>query len=341
MHWGFRVRGFLKRHLPSLIYVFLVGIFHSYELVRSSLYDFVRFSRFSRNFGESDREKLKASIVAHYHVLEKGLAMPERRSVFGTDVAESLFSKIRKWESRNYGEDPQIESALHVLRAYRSALGPVEFSKISKSGASSIFIADKVTHQHGGTRKLRASEVRQSCMGDFAELSESRYSVRNYSENPVSPDIIVRAVRIAQRSPSVCNRQSTKVFWTADKKKIQDLLSFQNGNRGFGHKTSILLIVTGDIRFFEGGGERSQLRTDGGMFSMSLLYALSYLGVGACPLNWSVGAVKDKALRRAASIPNSHEVIMMVSVGNLPEEFEVPYSRRNFVDEVIKSLDET
>lgn len=107
-----------------------------------------------------------------------------------------------------------------------------------------------------------------------------------------------------------------------------EALRWQPGNRGFGHLASRALVVTVDLQAFSGPGERNQAWVDGGMFAMSLLYALHSLGYGACPLAWSQRSSFDRQARAALGIPPNEVIIMMIAVGTLPERFRVAVSQR-------------
>ena len=69
------------------------------------------------------------------------------------------------------------------------------------------------------------------------------------------------------------------------------------------------------------------------MFAMSLIYALHSLGLGTCCLNWCVNNTEDKLLREFIPIEDKEVVIMMIAVGNLPDEFDVPYSQRKPIEQ--------
>lgn len=112
----------------------------------------------------------------------------------------------------------------------------------------------------------------------------------------------------------------------------QEALDWQPGNKGFGHLASRGLVVTVDLQAFSGAGERNQAFIDGGMFAMSILYALHAQGLGACPLAWSMRPADDVKMRRALDIPNNEAVIMMISVGNLPDTLQVAKSHRMPLD---------
>ena len=68
---------------------------------------------------------------------------------------------------------------------------------------------------------------------------------------------------------------------------------------------------------------------------MSLIYALHSLGLGTCCLNWSVTRERDLALRKDAKIDHSESIIMMIAVGNLPDNFSVANSSRKPVEEIL------
>jgi nitroreductase len=328
----------LKRYLPSALlsaYRFSVRFL---DLLAGADYDLRRFLRHSRSLGERDRLKLRASIIAHYHVVEKGLAMPLRKRVFGLSIVKSLVEQLLLWHRRGYGDDRQIIAARDSLIAYSTAVGPDPVALIPGLKDYLGGVTPKKIPLGGVTTMGRRMTLGLG-RGDFADLVRARKSIRNYSNQEVAEDTLVQAVALAQNSPSVCNRQTSNVFWTTRRSTIDEMLVLQNGNRGFGNLAQALLIVPGELSVFEGGGERSQVRIDAGMFSMSLLYALSYLGLGACALNWSVKPERDRALRKLAAIPDHQEVIMMIAVGHLKEDFSVAISQRHETEEVMWSLD--
>jgi hypothetical protein len=138
------------------------------------------------------------------------------------------------------------------------------------------------------------------------------------------------------RTPSVCNRQAWRVYVFTDDEDKRRVLQHQNGNRGFGDRISQLLVVTCDLSAFVTIGERAQAWVDGGMFSMSLVYALHFAGLGTCCLKAPNEIREDRALRRVCGIPDCEVVIMMIAVGHLIEEFAVAQSARRALEEVVQ-----
>ena len=172
----------------------------------------------------------------------------------------------------------------------------------------------------------------------FGEFVRHRYSVRQFAPQPVAPELIEEAVRQAQYAPSVCNREAAQVHVASSAEQARQLLSMQNGNRGFGDTAGALLVITVRQAAFHTVGERYQGWIDGGLFAMSLVYALHGQGLGTCCLNWSVEPAADRAFKRAAGLPDDDLVIMLLAVGHLPDQLVVARSARRPLSEVLRTL---
>ena len=78
---------------------------------------FLHYSNISGNYVDS-REKLRSKIIACYHVIEKGLSMPNRRLGFGKDVLKTLIALVNIFVEKYGKEDEQLLFALQVIKAY-------------------------------------------------------------------------------------------------------------------------------------------------------------------------------------------------------------------------------
>lgn len=94
-------------------------------------------------------------------------------------------------------------------------------------------------------------------------------------------------------------------------------------------------MITARLDCFLTVEERYQHWIDGGLFAMSLIYALHSLGLGSCCLNWSVAPATDRAFKEAAGIADDQSIIMLLAVGHLPERLRVARSERRPLDEVL------
>jgi nitroreductase len=185
------------------------------------------------------------------------------------------------------------------------------------------------------TLVLHKNDVLRYTKADFSEFSKARFSIREFSDEPVPIEKITKAVKTAQKAPSVCNRQSSRVYVLSNRETIDNVFSIHRGNRGFSHLVDKLIIVTSDLAVFYGAGERNQAFIDAGIFSMSLMYGLHNVGLATCPLNWCTSGNNDRRLRRMIKIKDSESIILLLAVGNYRDEFKVAKSTRKPVEEIM------
>lgn len=299
-------------------------------------YDFSRFVRYGGWRGRADARKRDYKAVKTYHRLEKCLSFRVRRTNSGWAAAGDLVGLLetRGADSPAMGYHETV--GVKVLR---------DFNANSDGGGStaqrvSAFL-DRVrlAPEEGGVIEQSAEQLLAGRLDDPERFFLSRHSVRDFGPAPVPRALIERAVRLAMKTPSVCNRQAWHVYQLDRRESIDRALALQNGNRGFGHDVPCLLLITADLRAFDTHGERFQHWVDGGMFAMSMVLALHALGLGACCLNWSRGAGDDRRLRRRVAIDPAHTLIMMMAVGYPSEHLKVCYSARRPLGSVLTYLD--
>jgi nitroreductase len=288
-------------------------------------YDMARFARYSTTVrAETDAESLDAHIMMDFHRIEKGLALPKPTPGFGNEVVQRLIRNVTYGEAR-YG-------CSHASTAARSALGHYREHALKHgvqvAEVERFLAAHPYTPGAGGTLTVTRADVQSKAKRDLDEFFFSRFSVRQFTGEPVAEELLLRAVRVAIKTPSVCNRQAARAHALVDRAQIDKALAIQGGNRGFGHLVGALMVVTVDMRKFVSSAERYQGWIDGGLFAMSLCYGFHALGLGTCMLNWSVNPRIDLRLREAVSLPAAENVIVMMAVGHLPEEFAVAMSPR-------------
>lgn len=304
------------------------------SLILNYFYDAVRFSRYSCVFGVRTKAQLEARIIATYHTIEKAFSLPQVRVGFGKRKAQNLINLLLRFSSKNYHiSNKHYAVAISVLKKYFQFCreNNVECYDLE----SQFNLLDNQIDIISGSKTLKKEELFSGLKTDFKMFSESRHSVRHFSSEPVSDKIIEEAVSIARKTPSVCNRQSWKVYLIKDSNLKKHIMHLQNGNAGFGDRVDSYLAITTNIQTFFGVGERNQAYVDGGLFSMSLMYSLHSLGLGSCPLNWCVTKKTDQKLHKILNIPNYEIIIMLMAVGNYPESIDVAISNRRDLGEII------
>lgn len=309
------------------------------RLQRNFAYDRRRFAKYSSADSILRRKtQLRSWITGDYHKIEKALALRSPRPGFGQAVVGRLLDNLERFLDE-HGIDENCVIAINALFEYmklnkeRGVELPMLYARIECLSTAPGY--KKFNEGQGGTIRLDREEVLRQSRIDLKNFFESRHSIRQFSDEPVSKELVEEAVRLARTTPSVCNRQSWKVHAFSEPDLLENVVACQMGNQGFGEQLKVALVVTSSTETFFSVGERNQCWIDGGMFSMSILYALHSLGLGTISLNWSVEKAADEELHRVASIPESEVIIMMIGIGLLPESLRVAQSKRRPLEEIL------
>jgi nitroreductase len=333
------IKKLIWRMTPRRVHGLLRRAFFSIRMLPAAYYDYRRFVVYSGiNKSREHKGEQAARIIMAYHQLEKGLSLSEPRPGFGKEVVYRLLEAIDRFVGP-HGFIAPATTAVAVLNRYTefNERAGVDMDWLKRRIASFNTVSDLAELScGGGTIQVRRAELETARQSGFASFFRSRYSVRHFSGGTIPESDLAEAVAIAQKTPSVCNRQAWKVHAYSDPKVMEKLLEIQAGSRGFGHQASLVLVVTCDLSSFVTVAERYQAWIDGGMFSMSLCLAFHSQGYGSCCLNWSKDPGDDVRLRQATTIADGEQIIMMMAVGTLPEEFRVAYSSRQRLEDVLK-----
>lgn len=329
-----QMRARIKAMLPVERRVAIRRLLARVKVLSSYGYDARRFmGASSAARATDDAERLAAHITMDYHRLEKGMALPSPRYGFGRDVVTRLMRTITRYEGE-YGPADVTCFARGALAEYRR-FNAGRIPEI-ESAIDAFLARDGAGESCAGVAALDSSTLFPFDSEAAQRFMLSRHSVRQFDGRPVPEDVIREAVRIAQRAPSVCNRQSARVIVSNQRAKMDEMLKLQNGNRGFGDRLGAVIVVASDMRAFTSLGERNQCWVDGGIFAMSLALSLHSLHVGACMLNWSVEPGRDRALRRCLGLDDNHAVITMMGAGYPPGNLVVAASPRRRTESIVR-----
>lgn len=327
------IKKLLKKFIPLPILHLIISFKSGLSLFVQYLYDYQIYRKHNGAKLKMNLAQIEGKIIAHYHVLEKGISHPTPKNCFSLPVAENLVKLINLYDSKTITRSRQVDVAVEVLKQYQ--VFSTNKNCVPKELVEQIEKLQVASNFNPGFISYTKEIFFKKSLRTFDEFALSRSSVRDFTEENVNIDVLKSAIKVAQKTPSVCNRQTAKVHILTNKKDIEQHLALQNGNRGFGHKINKLLIVTSDMHFFEGPKERNQAFTDGGMFAMSLLYALHHQKIGAVTLNWAYSCRQDKALHDLGIVPENEKVILFIGVGHVPEHFKVAVSDRRNLDEIV------
>lgn len=265
--------------------------------------------------------KLDAQITYNAHSIEKSLSNPNFERGHAFRVVRDLVGLLQEYsDSKLDKKSPAYQSALSVLN---------EFYLLHKNSSYHAEIKT-ILGQHyeeivgdagktGGAERVSKTSKRNNSRKNFKELSLNRQSIRNYLDKDVDEKDIREVIEIAQKSPSTCNRQEARVYYMTDKNIINQVLKIQGTLHDYPTPPLLFLVTaTDDAYLFD--TERNNGYIDGSLFAMSLLYALEYKGIGACPLHAMFTDDTRRKIIDLLNIPENEKLIFFISAGYFDEE---------------------
>lgn len=332
------IRTILKKIIASEFIRGLRGFPKYLTFYRLVLHDAFRYTKYSSTFKNpiNDEKMLAGRIAAYAHTIEKGLSLKDVRPGFGKANVFQLVKLLKIYKDRYgiaFGKDV-FYSAMRVLKGY---LAYNEKNNADVNGIKKEFqqLLDKDVVDEGGAVSITKKDIFGAIDADFDSFVTARHSIRNFTDEEVKLEDIKKALKIAQKAPSVCNRQSSRVYIVTQKEHINVVLDSQAGARGFSHLVAKLIVVSSDLRAFHGVQERNQAFVDAGIYSMLLLLALHYVGLGACPLCWFADLESEKEIRRIIKIKDSETIMLCIAVGHIPNNLIVAESKRYQIEDIL------
>ncbi len=283
---------------------------------------------------EQDREKWEYSLLRKTHTVEKGMSLRNPRVGFGQQKVSALLDELKRYQQRFGKEHPGfIVYPLQTIGFwidYTRKQG-VEIREIErKFEGFERFEGFEGAKMASGVVLTSRAVQQQGAQGNFESLLRSRHSVRYFTDELVSHEVIDQALAMAQLTPSACNRQGWKTH-VLEGEACHRLLKWHGGTRGFEEDVHQAIVVTANQKAFF-YYEMYQAYVDGGLYGMNLINALHSLGLGTIPLSCGFKQRKLKGLHQMG-IP-AHEVpVLIVGFGQLPEEFKVAASVRKPISE--------
>lgn len=332
-----------KRFLPKFVIVRAKKIREAWMLYTNGIMQLHRFWCWMSLSSSKSEDSLKTLLMFNAHRLEKGLSHVKFRAGFGKSVMSTIAKLMQELELQ--------DASCTNDHVYRQALSAIhEYQKRHEELGYDLSIIKSFFPEHIWHRALEfqdtslAGSFIMDCRGKknnlaipFADLAENRHSVREFAPTSVPQEKLEAAYETTMRTPSVCNRQASRLYQITDPQIIKAVLDIQGGFAGYAIPP-VLLLVTSDIRAFMIEAERNEPFVDGGLFTMTLLYALEAYGLAACPLNAMFNAKQDRATRKLLNLPDYELPVAYVAVGEFPKEVPVCKSARKKYNEILKKI---
>lgn len=286
---------------------------------------------------DNDLQKMQYTLLRETHTIEKGMSMRNPRIGFGQQKVINLIERLKKYCTLYLKQDNAfIEYPLSTIQAYIEYTHNtgVEIAHIVQSFTELLAMtgSESVTSKAGIMPETKEN-ILANCNKDFESLLYSRHSMRYFSGEPVSDKVLNKALELAQRTPSACNRQGWLTHVYRAPQSI-NLIKWQGGGRGFEDEIKCAILVTANLKAFL-SYEVHQAYIDGGLYAMNLINALHSLGLGTIPLSCGFYNYRLSQLKKF-DIPENEVPIVIIGIGNLPETYNVAVSERKGIEKTNK-----
>lgn len=322
---------------------YLRNLKRQYRLQKGYLSEAYHFWRLTvkynaSNHTDEDLQKMQYTLSRETHTIEKGMSMRNPRKGFGQQKVTNLIGRLKKYCTLYLQQDSEfLEYPLSTIQTYIEYTHKtgVEIPEIDKAFSELIQMASrKSINSKAGIMPETKENILAHCNKDFESLLYSRHSMRYFSKEPVSDELLNKALELAQRTPSACNRQGWLTHVYRAPKSI-DLIKWQGGSRGFEDEIKCAILVTANLKAFL-SYEVHQAYIDGGLYAMNLINALHSLGLGTIPLSCGFTADHLNGLS-AFGIPRYEVPIIIIGIGNIPATFKVAVSERKHINKTNKN----
>lgn len=287
-----------------------------------------------------------ALLRRNIHRLEKGLCMPSRKRVFAVDFIPETIGIYGKIVSLLWNEPTnEILWAHDVLYKYMEYCGnepeiarySEQFLKLPKPRMSTGFACDSDLprfSEEGSRTPFTHNRLGPSALSfdEYEALVLRRRSVRWFTARQVEKEKLEKSFKLAQTSPSACNRIPYKFFCFDEPDKVSQCASLAMGTAGYADQIPALIVVVGDLANYFHERDRHLIYIDASLAAMTLIYALEVQGLSTCVINWSDVPEREKAMAKFLKL-NSHErPIMLIATGYADGNGSVPYSSKKEAD---------
>lgn len=300
---------------------------------------FSQFIALNRTFALLIHQNYASMLLIESHRLEKCMCIKKPMTNRGDTRAIILVFLLKKLRIKNWQDSKELffsyETALATLKmfveyknkidgksdSYLQLVKTIKESKLFNDGTSST------SSTIAGTQVVIPPHFDSS----VDQLFISRHSCRNFSDVAIDSSKLNHAIELAITAPSACNRQPTRLYIFED----EDFCMRTGFSRNeYGAQKHI--ILTSDLTAYS-YNEYNDWIVSTSIFAGYLSLALHSQGIGSCIMKKDLldEADYNQTIKKIYNIPKSERIILELLIGNYPESFSAPISRRKSINDIV------
>lgn len=323
----------IKKYLKNAKWVLFLRLCH--ERWQELLIDTKYIGNGARN---KNPRKMETDLAIRAHALEKGMSIGSVKVGFGKQKVKALLKDLQHYIYIG-GCKEFVDNACAIIHKYilfnQQVGADMHDIKSMLDGFSNKNAIEINTKDEAGIYIKHIAAVQTESKSSFDVFSQSRFSVRDFGKKKIDFDKVLGALKMCERTPSACNRQSYRIYVYKDESLKNKIFELQGGCKGFYDDMQVAILICGDQRGYN-INELHQVYVDGGIYAMNLLYALHYECLAAIPLTMGQKQGKLKEIKKLMNIPEYEMPCVLIGVGSYKDEYKVAVSKRkNFMEYTI------
>ncbi len=288
---------------------------------------------------EETKEQIEYKMLLLVHSIEKGMCYPNPRP-FGYVKIQELISLLLKYEDSNYNlNSNSYNMSISIISNWLEYYCLNNWDNHDEYKQIYKLYYNHYNRFHNklqtGYKEFNVKIDDVSSRSTYEDVITTRFSARDFSGKAISFEDLNRAIDLAKRTPSACNRQMVKAHFIDNPSKKDYLSKLLHGTGGLNLKTVKYFVITFDSSALDFYGERNQGYLNAGLFAMNLVNSLHSIGIGTCFLQFANTSTEEKLLKEKLDIPLSERIAVCIGCGYYVEGNRIPVSCRKNNEEIL------
>ena len=283
------------------------------------------FLKYFINSLRKTEKNYEYEIMLAIHKIEKGLSCKKTRP-FGIDKIKKIISCINYISKDTY----VYNYAYNILVEYKKNYELNKWNDRDEFLLVSTFLNNNNNYKkmNVGSFEYKYADNIEYANIDYDKFMSSRHSIRNFKNQELSSIDIEKAINIARKSPTACNRQMCKIYY-AKKAKSKEILKKRAQGLGLFEFDGLnYFVVTYDLSSCLFVGEQYQGLFNAGLVSMNFVNGLHSIGIGSCFIQFGNRHDDEDEIKKILDIPESERIAIIIVAGYYDTVSRIPCSVR-------------
>lgn len=282
-----------------------------------------------------NKKKIEYELLLEIHKLEKGFASTKPRP-FGIDKVRKIITLLEIYKKEKYEMGFSSNLAYSSLEEYLKFYESKNWKDKKEYSLVKEFMSNNnsyITLPVGAVDIHKENFIKDSSI-DYSKFLDSRKSVRNFSNKNLKESDITKAINMAIKTPTACNRQMCNIYFMKNDNSKKIIEKYAQGLGLFNLENANYFLITFDISANYFIGERNQGWFNAGLMTMNFVNSLHSLGIGSCCIQFGNSFDEEKKIKKILNIPKSERIAIIICCGYYDDISRVPYSTRKNIRDI-------